>query len=99
MERSILAMTSPLGLGGVGSATKYVTSCFLAAPNPIPFRQTLPADLPSALKNFAFYNAAVVDSGRDFQHHMDGLIRSINNLLKVASPPGHRPRRDPVGLQ
>lgn len=50
-----------------------------------------PADLPSALKNFAFYNAAIVDSGRDFQHHMDGLIRSINDLLKVASPPRQRP--------
>jgi len=50
-----------------------------------------PADLPSALKNFAFHNAAVVDSGRDFQHHMDGLISAINNLLKVSSPEQHRP--------
>jgi hypothetical protein len=43
------------------------------------------------VRDFAFCNAAIVDSGRDFQHHMDRLIRSMNSLLKVESPSAHRP--------
>jgi hypothetical protein len=39
-----------------------------------------PADLPSPLKNFAFHNAAIIDSGRDFHQHMDRLIRGIDQL-------------------
>jgi hypothetical protein len=40
-------------------------------------------DLPDSLKDFAFKNAAPVDSGRDFHLHMDRLVRSINRLVST----------------
>ena len=40
-----------------------------------------PSELPSTLANFAFRNAAEVDSGRDFHPHLDRLIRSIDQIL------------------
>ena len=40
-----------------------------------------PADLPPSMRDFAFYNAADVDSGRDFHPHMDRLMRSISRHL------------------
>ncbi len=42
-----------------------------------------PSDLPVSLENFAFRNAAEVDSGRDFHPHMDRLIRSIGHILQA----------------
>jgi hypothetical protein len=39
-------------------------------------------ELPPSLKDFAFFNAATVDAGRDFHPHLERLIRSINPLLK-----------------
>jgi hypothetical protein len=42
-----------------------------------------PSELPVALENFAFRNAAEVDSGRDFHPHMDRLIRSIEQILRL----------------
>lgn len=39
-------------------------------------------ELPPSLKDFAFFNAATVDVGRDFHPHLERLIRSINPLLK-----------------
>lgn len=41
-----------------------------------------PAELPPSLRDFAFFNAAIVDSGRDFHPHLDRLIKSITPLLK-----------------
>jgi formylglycine-generating enzyme required for sulfatase activity len=38
------------------------------------------AQLPESLKNFAFLNAAPVDTGRDFHQHMDRLIRGIDQI-------------------
>ena len=45
--------------------------------------------LPPGLKDFAFRNAVKIDIGRDFDHHMDRLIRSIDAVLEQApkSPP------------
>jgi hypothetical protein len=40
-------------------------------------------DLPKALWNFPFINAAVVDSGRDFHPHVERLIRAIDDLVKM----------------
>lgn len=40
-----------------------------------------PEDLPASVKDFAFHNAATIDSGRDFHQHMDRLVRSINRSI------------------
>ncbi len=42
-----------------------------------------PSELPVTLENFAFRNAAEVDSGRDFHPHMDRLIRSIDQIMRA----------------
>jgi hypothetical protein len=39
------------------------------------------ADLPDALRDLAYLNAAPLDVGRDFRTHMDRLIRSIDEVL------------------
>ncbi len=39
------------------------------------------AELPDSLKEFSFFNAAPVDSGRDFRSHMDRLIRALDGML------------------
>ena len=38
-------------------------------------------ELPESLRDFAFRHAVVVDGGRDFNHHIEGLIRSLDRLL------------------
>jgi hypothetical protein len=43
------------------------------------------AQLPDNLKEFAYRNAAEIDSGRDFHPHVDRLIRGIDLLLKGAA--------------
>ena len=43
-----------------------------------------PDDLPDAIRDLSFHNAAEVDSGRDFHQHMDRLIQSLDRGL------GHR---------
>jgi hypothetical protein len=45
--------------------------------------------LPPSLKDFAFRNAVKIDTGRDFDHHIDHLIKSIDSILGQApkSPP------------
>jgi hypothetical protein len=40
--------------------------------------------LPPGLKDFAFRNAVKIDIGRDFDHHMDRLIRSIDAVIEQA---------------
>ena len=44
-----------------------------------------PTQLPEALKNFAFINAAPVDTGRDFHPHMGRLLREIDRILRAKS--------------
>lgn len=39
------------------------------------------AELPHELKNFAFLNAAEVNSGRDFHQHMGRIIEGINGII------------------
>jgi TIR domain/WD domain, G-beta repeat len=52
---------------------------------------TMPSSdqLPPSLKDFAFRNALRVDTGQDFDYHMDRLIRSIETILNQSpkSPP------------
>jgi TIR domain len=42
--------------------------------------------LPEKIASFAFLNAAPVDSGRDFHHHMDELTASIDRMLGIPPP-------------
>jgi TIR domain len=52
------------------------------------------ADLPDALRDLAYLNAAPIDVGRDFRTHMERLIRSIDEMLGRA-----RPARTQVGAR
>lgn len=45
------------------------------------------AQLPEELQSFVFRHAIVVDSGRDFGHHVDELIRALDDLLNLPSSP------------
>jgi WD40 repeat protein len=51
--------------------------------------------LPPSLKDFAFRNAVKVDTGQDFDYHMDRLIRSMDAILEQApkSPPSGETKR------
>jgi uncharacterized protein YecT (DUF1311 family) len=40
-------------------------------------------ELPQSLRDFAYRHAVTVDGGRDFDHHMDGLIRSLHRIFHV----------------
>jgi hypothetical protein len=57
---------------------------------------TMPStdQLPPSLKDFAFRNAVRVDTGQDFDYHMDRLIRSMDSMLSVPqkSPPSGETR-------
>ncbi len=52
--------------------------------------------LPPSLKDFAFRNAIRVDTGPDFDYHMDRLIRALDNLLSPAPKPPLGPSRPNV---
>lgn len=41
-----------------------------------------PTQLPDSLKDFAFINAATVDTGRDFHPHMERVMRSIEAIVE-----------------
>jgi TIR domain len=43
-----------------------------------------PSQLPENIREFAYRNAVQVDSGRDFDHHMNGLIRATDKILLSA---------------
>jgi hypothetical protein len=47
--------------------------------------------LPPSLKDFSFRNAVKVDTGQDFDYHMDRLIRSMDTILSQA------PKSQPSG--
>jgi uncharacterized protein YecT (DUF1311 family) len=38
-------------------------------------------ELPGSLRDFAFRHAVTVDGGRDFDHHIEGLIRSLDQFF------------------
>jgi formylglycine-generating enzyme required for sulfatase activity len=59
-------------------------------------RMPQPAQLPESLKNFAFLNAAPVDTGRDFHQHMERLIRGIDQTDHRARGPTITGSRDEV---
>lgn len=37
--------------------------------------------LPGSMTDFAFRHAVIVDSGRDFDHHLAGLIKALDQIL------------------
>jgi hypothetical protein len=43
-----------------------------------------PSQLPGNIRKLTDLNAVRVDSGRDFDHHMNGLIRAIDKILGTA---------------
>ncbi len=43
------------------------------------------SQLPESLKDFPFLNAAKIDSGQDFDHHLERLIRSMDRMLEEKS--------------
>src|SRR5262249_34137380 len=47
-----------------------------------------PAQLPENIRDLAYHNAVEIDSGRDFDHHMSGLIRATDQILPAAVPAG-----------
>src|SRR5262249_16806036 len=51
-----------------------------------------PHELPESIRDFAYRNAVAIDSGRDFDHHMNGLIRATDEIFVRAevTQPGHR---------
>jgi len=49
------------------------------------------ADLPPPLREFAYRNAAVVDSGQNFEAHIERLIRSIDSIVSKTLNAAHNP--------
>lgn len=49
-------------------------------------RMPTPAELPESLADFAFRNAATVDTGRDFHAHVDRLIRALEGIIAARAP-------------
>src|SRR4030095_14813090 len=45
-----------------------------------------PSELPESIRELAYRNAVTIDSGRDFDHHMNGLVRATDDILQVRSP-------------
>jgi hypothetical protein len=52
-----------------------------------------PSELPESIREFAYRNAAEVESGRDFDIHVDRLIKAVEQIL---APRRTRVRRRPV---
>ena len=54
-----------------------------------------PSQLPAALKDFAFINAAPVDTGRDFHPHMQRLLRQLDQILGIEANHSAEDRSEP----
>jgi hypothetical protein len=44
-------------------------------------------DLPASLSRLPYYQAAQIDPGRDFDNHVQRLIRQVEQLSKSPPPP------------
>src|ERR1700761_8832761 len=51
--------------------------------------------LPPSLKDFAFRNAVKIDTGQDFDYHMDRLIKAMDGILNQAAKPPSRETKVP----
>ena len=45
-----------------------------------------PTQLPESIRDFVYKHSVQIDSGRDFDHHMDSLIRQTDKILGKAQP-------------
>jgi uncharacterized protein YecT (DUF1311 family) len=52
--------------------------------------------LPTGLRDFAYRHAVTVDGGRDFDHHVDGLIRALDQFFAAK---GISPSNQPAALR
>jgi hypothetical protein len=52
-------------------------------------RMPTTAQLPDGLKDFAYRHAVTVDGGRDFDHHLAGLIRALEGILESKADVGN----------
>jgi TIR domain len=98
----LMAVVGPRWIGGdrrgqprIHAETDYVRiEVETALKRPIPVIPLLvggaampePSQLPENIRDFAYCNAVRVDSGRDFDHHINGLIRATDEILGNAQP-------------
>src|SRR5262249_13770456 len=54
------------------------------------------AQLPASLKEFTFRNAVRIDSGQDFDHHTDRLLRAMDRTLQRESK---QPAAEPAPVE
>ncbi|MET0842114.1 MAG: toll/interleukin-1 receptor domain-containing protein [Methyloceanibacter sp.] len=50
-------------------------------------RMPEPSELPESIREFAYRNAAEVESGRDFDIHVDRLIKAVEQILGAKAAP------------
>ena len=50
-------------------------------------RMPEPSELPESIREFAYRNAAEVESGRDFDIHVDRLIKAVEQILGSKAAP------------
>jgi formylglycine-generating enzyme required for sulfatase activity len=58
-----------------------------------------PDQLPESLRNFAFINAAPVDTGRDFHRDLNRIIAAINAILERPTDAGNEHRIREAGAE
>ena len=59
-------------------------------------RMPTSAQLPASLKEFTFRNAVRIDSGQDFDHHTDRLLRAMDRTLQRESK---QPAAEPAPIE
>lgn len=99
----LIAMVGPKWLGGEGKDSKIARDADpvrveieTALKQKLPVLPVLlddarmpePSELPESIRDFAYLNAAEVESGRDFDVHVDRVIKAIEQILgpKVGAP-------------
>jgi hypothetical protein len=55
-------------------------------------RMPEPSELPESIREFAYRNAAEVESGRDFDIHVDRVIKAVEQILGPKALPVSAPR-------
>jgi hypothetical protein len=102
----LIALVGPRWLGGEGKDAKITRDADpvrveieTALKQDIPVLPVLldearmpePGDLPESIRDFAYRNAADVESGRDFDIHMDRLIKAVEQIIGPKALPAGAP--------